>query len=91
VPQGYAYQRFVSDLAGFDPARHDWSVASIIREVSSWLRTLDDGLEPPPSALRIFARFSAFRDELAGLRIEALEKETWADVLLAASRTVPTR
>lgn len=89
VPEGYAYQRFVSDLAGFDPARHDSSVASIIREVSAWLRTLDDVLDPAPSALRIFESFPSFRNELANLRTAALEKETWADVLLAASRNVP--
>jgi hypothetical protein len=34
VPEGYACQSFVSDLAGFDPARHDGAVASIIREAS---------------------------------------------------------
>jgi hypothetical protein len=35
VPAGYACQRFVFDLAGFDPARHDSSAPSIIREVSA--------------------------------------------------------
>jgi hypothetical protein len=89
VPEGYAYQRFVSDLAGFDPARHDFSVHSMIREVSAWLRTLDDVLVPAPSALRILQSFPNFRDELANLRTEALDKETWADILLAASKSVP--
>lgn len=89
VPAGYAYQKFVSDLAGFDPARHDSSVPSIIREVSPWLRTLDDVLNPAPSALRILQAFASFRDELTDLRTEALEKETWADILLAASKSVP--
>jgi hypothetical protein len=89
VPEGYAYQSFVSGLAGFDPARHDGSVASIIREVSAWLRTEDDALDPVPSAKNILQSFPSFRNELANLRIEALEKETWADVLLAASNSVP--
>jgi hypothetical protein len=89
VPEGYAYQRVISDLAGFDPARHDSSVSSVIREVSAWLRTLEDVLEPAPSALDIHRSFPSFESQLAGLRLEALEKETWADVLLAASRTVP--
>ena len=53
VPEGYGYQRFISDLAGFDPARHDSSVPSVIREVSAWLRTLEDVLDPVPSALKI--------------------------------------
>lgn len=89
VPHGYAYQEFVSDLAGFDPARHDSTVPSVIREVSAWLRTLDDVLAPAPSALRILQSFSPFLEQLAGLRAEALEKETWADILLAASSSVP--
>ncbi len=89
VPEGFAYQSFVSDLAGFDPARHDGSVASIIREVSAWLRMQDDVLDPVPWAKNILQRFPSFRNELANLRIEALEKETWADVLLAASYSVP--
>ena len=89
VPEGFAYQSFVSDLAGFDPARHDGSVASIIREVSAWLRTQDDVLDPVPSAMNILQSFPTFRNELASLRIEALQKETWADVLLAASNNVP--
>jgi hypothetical protein len=89
VPDGYAYQRFVSDLAGFDLARHDNSVGSVIREVSAWLRILDDALGPMPSALRIFESFDAFRNELAGLRAEALHKDTWRDILVAASKTAP--
>jgi hypothetical protein len=65
VPEGYAYQSFVSDLAGFDPARHDGSVFSIIREVSAWLRTQDDVLDPVPSAKKILQSFTSFRNELA--------------------------
>lgn len=76
VPEGYTYQRFISDLAGFDPARHDSSVPSMIREVSAWLRTLEDVVDPAPSASRILQGFSAFRDQLANLRIEALDKQT---------------
>ena len=89
MPEGYAWQSFVSDLAGFDPARHDGSVFSIIREVSAWLRTQDDVLDPVPSAKNILQSFPSFQNELANLRVEALEKETWADVLLAASKSVP--
>jgi hypothetical protein len=89
VPEGYAYQRYVSDLAGFDPSRHDSSVPAIIREVSTWLSTLDDVLDPVPSALRILQSFPSFRAELANLRKEALEKETWTDVVLAASKCTP--
>jgi hypothetical protein len=90
VPEGFAYQRFISDLAGFDPARHDSSVQSVIREVSAWLRTLEDGVDPAPSALQIFKGFPHFRNQLSDLEAAALNKQTWADVVLAASRTVPS-
>lgn len=89
VPEGFTYQKFVSDLAGFDRGRHSASVESVIREVSAWLRLQKDAVDPAPSALRIYQEFGAFRSQVAELRAEALEKETWADLLLAAYRTVP--
>ena len=89
VPDGFAYQRFISDLAGFDPARHDQSVESVIREVSAWLHIQDDVIDPAPSALRINQSFAVFVQQVATLRAEALEKEAWADLLLVADRTVP--
>src|SRR5262249_29289266 len=87
VPDGFAYQRFVSDLASFDPARHDSSVQSIVREVSAWLRTLEDVLYPAPSALQIYESFRDYQNQLIDLQAAALDKQTWADILLAASRT----
>ena len=90
VPDGYAYQSFISDLAGFDPGRHDSSVSSIIREVSAWLRTQEDVLDPVPSPLQIFQSFAYYRSQLVDLQAAALDKQTWADVVSAASRTVPS-
>ena len=89
VPEGFAYQKFVSDLAGFDPGRHSQSIESVIREVSAWLRLQEDAIDPAPSALRIYQSFASFRGQVADLRADALEKDTWADLLLAAYRTVP--
>jgi hypothetical protein len=89
VPEGFAYQKFVSDLAGFDPGRHSQSIESVIREVAAWLRLQEDTIDPAPSALRIFREYARFRSQVAELRAEALEKETWAELLLAAYRTVP--
>jgi hypothetical protein len=37
VPEGHQYQRFVSDLAGFDPARYDGTPSSVVPQVVSWL------------------------------------------------------
>lgn len=79
----------MSDLAGFDPGRHSQTVESVIREVSAWLRLQDDAIEPAPSASQIYGAFGAFKGQVATLRSEALEKESWADLLLAASKCVP--
>lgn len=90
VLEGFSYQKFVSDLAGFDPGKHSQSVESVIREVSAWLRLQEDAVEPAPSALRIYGAFAEFRNQVADLRLRALEKESWADLLLVAYRTVPS-
>jgi hypothetical protein len=90
VPEGFAYQKFVSDLSGFDPGRHSQTVESVIREVSSWLKLQEDVTEPVPSALRIYQAFATFQTQVAGLRSEALEKESWADLVQAASRFAPS-
>jgi len=34
VPEGYVHDKFISDLAGFDPGKHTQSSSLVIREVS---------------------------------------------------------
>ena len=89
VPEGFLYQRFVSDLAGFDPGRHAQSVSSVIREVSAWLRLQEDSIDPAPSALDIFKSFDSFGQKVIDLQTAAMEKEAWADLVLASYQTVP--
>ena len=89
VAGGYAYQRFASDLAGFDPSRHDMTVPSIVRVVSSWLRRQPDVVTPAPSARVVLSAFENFRHQVEHLRQEALEETIWPDILLAAYRTSP--
>jgi len=87
VPEGFAYQRFVSDLAGFDPGRHVQTVDSVIREVSAWLRLQEDVVEVAPSALDIFRSFGRFQQCVSELQVASLQKESWADLILACRRT----
>lgn len=89
VPEGYLHQRFISDLAGFDPGKHGQTPSSMIREVSAWLRLQPDVIAPAPSALQIHRTFDDFCNHVGNLRTAALEKESWPDLLLAARRTVP--
>jgi hypothetical protein len=39
VPDGHAYKRYISDLAGFDPKTHDTSAERVAEAVLSWLAT----------------------------------------------------
>ena len=89
VAGGYAYQRFVSDLAGFDPSMHDMTVTSIVRVVSSWLRRQPDAATPAPSARAVLAAYEDFRSQVEHLSQEALDYSIWPDILLAAYRTSP--
>lgn len=89
IAGGYAYQRFASDLAGFDPSTHDMSVASMVRVVSSWLRRQPDVANPAPSVRAVLAAHEDFRLQIEHLRHEALDDSIWPDILLAAYRTAP--
>lgn len=86
VADGYAYQRFVSDLAGFDPSLHDMTVTSIVRVVSAWLRQQPEAEAATPSARAVLAAYEDFRKQVEHLRQEALDYSTWPDIVLAASR-----
>jgi hypothetical protein len=53
VSEGHEYQRYISDLAGFDPAQHDGSPERIAVAVLSWLvtRPSSDALVDPDEVL----------------------------------------
>jgi hypothetical protein len=74
VPGGHQYQRFVSDLAGFDPSRHELTVRSVVREVSSWLRLQEDIIQPVPSAAAVLDAFETFKAQVSARRQAALDR-----------------
>lgn len=61
----------------------------MIREVSAWLRLQDDVVESAPSAISILEAFGLFRQLVGELKAAALERESWADLLLASYKAVP--
>lgn len=69
VPEGHVYLKFVSDLAGFDPVRHDGSLESVVPGVIAWLATRPGAVETltPESVL---AELPRFRSEKARLQKE---------------------
>ena len=83
VPDDGEYARYVSDLAGFDPKRHDGSLLSIIPAVMSWLATRPDAIKTPTprdvlSLLPVFQNEKNMRSDDWGGDLP------WADVLLCA-------
>jgi hypothetical protein len=89
VPSGHQHQRFVSDLNGFDPSRHELTVRSVVREVSSWLRLQEDIIPRVPSAAAVLDAFETFKIRVGERRQAALDRSNWPDILEAAYETVP--
>jgi len=91
VPEGHAYLKFVSDLAGFDPMRYDGRIESVVPKVMSWLATRPDAVQTltPKEVITVLP---AFQSEKARLRHDWGGNIPWADLVLAAievSRGLP--
>ena len=83
VPEGHVYLKFISDLAAYDPVRHDGTGESIVPQVMSWLATRDDAVEAPP-AYRVVEELPAYRARKALLQGQWKGHVPWADLVLAA-------
>lgn len=86
VLRGHGYRRFVSDLAGYDPAEHDGDPDSIVAAVMPWLATRPDArMCPEPRRVRDgLPLFLKLRREL---RDSWLGQEPWMDVIDLAMET----
>jgi hypothetical protein len=60
----YRYQRFCSDLSGFDPSAHGGDILQLIRVVRDWLRANLDLKEKIPGGEYIFERYKLFLHHL---------------------------
>jgi len=69
VPKGHVYIRFVSDLAAYDPATHDGSIAGVVVAVMSWLATRHNAIQPvtPREVLALLPVFQAKKRALRGV------------------------
>jgi predicted phosphoadenosine phosphosulfate sulfurtransferase len=89
VPEGHAYARFVSDLAGFDPGKHNSSQESIVPVVMSWLWTRpDDAVTAmePDQVLEALPRFEAAKEQLD---TKWANKPPWNLVIAEARYAIP--
>jgi hypothetical protein len=88
VPEGHAYTQFVSDLAAYDPVRHDGTVQSVARGVIRWLATRPDAVSAPTpqDLLAALPEFIAKKQELVR---QWGDNVPWSDIVLAARDSVP--
>jgi len=89
VREGHQYAKFVSDLSGYDPKRHNGTVEALVPMVMAWLATRPDAIAVP-TPRRVLAALPRFREKKAKLIAEWGKDVPWADLVLAARKVVPT-
>ena len=80
--------RYVSDLSGFDPIRHDGTVEILIKRVMNWL----GGRPNSTSSLyprQVLAAFPGFQRRRQGLEAEWGEDVPWSHLVDAAEEMAP--
>jgi hypothetical protein len=87
VPENAPYERFISDLAGYDPKKYDGKVESIVRSVMSWLMT-QPGAIPGISPGPVIANLDKFRKGKIKLKTEWNEIP-WTLLLKLAAESAP--
>jgi len=91
VPNGHSYQRFASDLGGFDPEPHDGTTESVVPAVVAWLAQRPDAVSnvTPSSILESLPAFVAEKNRLT---VAWRRSPPWSDLVLSAmsiARQVP--
>jgi hypothetical protein len=88
VPAGFVHQRFISDLAGFDPPSHDQTAASVIRAISGWLTIQPDYSPPSPSPRLILEAYPRLEAMLEDAKNESLGNLSWPGIVSCVERAV---
>lgn len=88
VPVGFVHQKFISDLAGFDPPAHEQTPASLIRAIAGWLMIQPDFTPPAPSPKKILEAYPKLAGLLEEARAEALGHLTWPMIVKSAERVI---
>jgi hypothetical protein len=83
VPAGHAYQRFLSDLAAYDPTAHDGSAAGVVAAVMSWLATRKDAV-PTVTPQQVLALLPEFRRRKQALNDDWGGFPPWREIVLLA-------
>jgi len=88
VREGHQYAKFVSDLSGYDPKKHNGTVEGLVPLVMVWLATRPEAIAVP-TPRRVLAALPKFQEEKAKLISEWGNEVPWADLILAARKAVP--
>jgi hypothetical protein len=88
VPHGFVHERFISDLAGFDPPAHDQTPISLIKAISGWLTIQPDYSPPAPSPKAILAAYPRLVELLEDAKAEALGQLTWPVIVKSVERVI---
>jgi hypothetical protein len=84
VPENFVHQRFISDLAGYDPKSHDQTPRRVIKAVADWLFLQPEFSEPSPSPKTIFDAYAPFTDLIEKAKEQELGTLTWPVVVASA-------
>jgi hypothetical protein len=88
VPNGFVHQRFISDLAGFDPPAHDQTPLSLIKAISGWLTIQPDYSPPAPSPKTILEAYPKLVELLEEAKSEGLGHLTWPVIVKSVERVI---
>jgi hypothetical protein len=89
VRDGHQYAKYISDLAGFDPKKHNGTAEILVPMVMVWLATRPEATAVP-TPRRVLGALPLFQAEKAKLIAEWGNEVPWADLILAARKVVPT-
>ncbi len=89
VPEGHQYLKFISDLAGYDLKTHNKTPETVVRAVMSWLLTRPEAIRTPKPK-SVLRALPAFNTEKKLLEDEWGTEIPWADIIIAALKTVPS-
>jgi hypothetical protein len=90
IVPGHSYDRFASDLGGFDLNRHDETPEGVILAVMQWLVTRPDA-EAAPTPVQVVDGLGEFDSRLAILRDSWAGKPPWVDIVQAGITVATSR
>jgi len=88
VPQGFLHQKFISDLAGFDPPTHDQTPSSLIKAISGSLIIQPDYSPPAPSPKAMFEAYPKLTELLEEAEAEVPGHLTWPVIVRSVERVI---